>query len=243
MDTNSNICDFILFGGHGDLAFRKLLPALYHLREDNSLCENTRIITISRRDISIQDHIELVKDKLNEYIENFDEEFFDNFKKQLYLVVIDLNKNETYENLKHLLDEYPNRDRVNYLSLALTFLAQICESLDYWKLINNQSRVVLEKPLGRDLKTSKKLNKKVLKYFKEDQVFRIDHYLGKDTVQNILALRFSNILFLPLWNANHIDHIQITVAESVGVENRWDYYNEYGALRDMIQTILCSYCV
>jgi len=238
MNTNSNISDFILFGGHGDLAFRKLMPALYHLSKDKYISAETRIITISRRDISTIEHIELVRNKLIEYIADFNEVFFNTFKNQLLIVNIDLNKKETFNNLKKVLDKYKNRDRINYLSTSPNFFAQICESLDYWKLISSNSRVVLEKPLGRDLKSFQDLNEKVLKYFKEDQIYRIDHYLGKDTVQNILALRFSNILFLPLWNSHHIDHVQITVAESVGVENRWDYYNEYGALRDMIQNHL-----
>lgn len=238
MNTNSNISDFILFGGHGDLAFRKLMPALYHLSKDKYISAETRIITISRRDISTIEHIELIRNKLIEYIADFDEVFFNTFKNQLLIVNIDLNKKETFNNLKKVLDKYKNRDRINYLSTSPNFFAQICESLDYWKLISSNSRVVLEKPLGRDLKSFQDLNEKVLKYFKEDQIYRIDHYLGKDTVQNILALRFSNILFLPLWNSHHIDHVQITVAESVGVENRWDYYNEYGALRDMIQNHL-----
>ena len=238
MNTNSNISDFILFGGHGDLAFRKLMPALYHLSKDKYISAETRIITISRRDISTIEHIELVRNKLIEYIADFDEVFFNTFKNQLLIVNIDLNKKETFNNLKKVLDKYKNRDRINYLSTSPNFFAQICESLDYWKLISSNSRVVLEKPLGRDLKSFQNLNEEVLKYFEEDQIYRIDHYLGKDTVQNILALRFSNILFLPLWNSHHIDHVQITVAESVGVENRWDYYNEYGALRDMIQNHL-----
>ncbi|WP_072681779.1 glucose-6-phosphate dehydrogenase [Arcobacter sp. LA11] len=238
MGTKFNLCDFILFGGHGDLAFRKLMPALYHLCKDDYISEDTRIITVSRRNITIEEHIELVKSKLLEYIDDFDEEFFSKFKNQIYLVNIDLNQNQTFENLKNILDEYPNRHRINYLSTSPDFFGQICQSLSYWKIITDNSRVVLEKPLGRDLKSSQELNKKVLNYFKENQIYRIDHYLGKDTVQNILALRFSNIFFLPLWNANHIDHIQITVAESVGVEGRWDYYDEYGALRDMIQNHL-----
>jgi len=238
MNTNSTLSDFILFGGHGDLAFRKLMPALYHLSKDDYISAKTRIITISRRDLSNKEHIELVKNKLIEYVEDFDEEFFNKFKNQLLIVNIDLNKKETFEKLKNILDMYKTRHRVNYLSTSPNFFAQICESLDYWKLITNKTRVVLEKPLGRDLKSFQNLNEEVLKYFEEDQIYRIDHYLGKDTVQNILALRFSNILFLPLWNSHHIDHVQITVAESVGVENRWDYYNEYGALRDMIQNHL-----
>ena len=105
-------------------------------------------------------------------------------------------------------------------------------------LVSPQSRVVLEKPIGRDLESSHVINDEVLNYFDESQIYRIDHYLGKDTVQNIMALRFSNRFFMPLWNANHIDHIQITVAESVGVEGRWGYYDQYGAMRDMVQNHL-----
>jgi len=238
MGTKFNICDFILFGGHGDLAFRKLMPALYHLCKDEYVGSDTRIITVSRRNISLKEHIELVKSKLIEYIDDFDETFFDRFKKQIFLVHVDLNQNNTFQNLKSILDEFPQRHRINYLSTSPNFFGQICQSLDHWKLITENTRVVLEKPLGKDLKSSRELNEKVLNYFKEDQIYRIDHYLGKDTVQNILALRFSNIFFLPLWNANHIDHVQITVSESVGVEGRWDYYNNYGALRDMIQNHL-----
>jgi len=238
MGTKFNICDFILFGGHGDLAFRKLMPALYHLCKDEYVGSDTRIITVSRRNISLKEHIELVKSKLIEYIDDFDETFFDRFKKQIFLVHVDLSQNNTFQNLKSILDEFPQRHRINYLSTSPNFFGQICQSLDHWKLITENTRVVLEKPLGKDLKSSRELNEKVLNYFKEDQIYRIDHYLGKDTVQNILALRFSNIFFLPLWNANHIDHVQITVSESVGVEGRWDYYNNYGALRDMIQNHL-----
>jgi len=240
MSTKFNLCDFILFGGHGDLAFRKLLPALYHLCKDEYISSESRIITVSRKNISKEEHINLVKDKLNLFLENedFDEEFFEKFKKQLYIVVIDFSNNSSYKNLQDILNEQTNRDRINYLSTSPDFFGAICKSLDDWDLIHNQTRVVLEKPLGRDLKSSQEINKEVLKYFQEDQVYRIDHYLGKDTVQNIMALRFSNRIFMPLWNSNHIDHVQITVAETVGVEGRWGYYNEYGALRDMVQNHL-----
>ena len=239
MSTKYNLCDFILFGGHGDLAFRKLLPALYYLCRDEYISDETRIITISRKNISREEHIDLVKEKLIHFIEDeFDEKFFEKFKKQLFMVTIDFSNNSSYENLKNMLNEYENRDRVNYLSTSPDFFGSICKSLNEWNLITSQTRVVLEKPLGRDLKSSQEINKEVLKYFEEDQIYRIDHYLGKDTVQNIMALRFSNRLFVPLWNSNHIDHVQITVAESVGVEGRWDYYNDYGALRDMIQNHL-----
>jgi len=240
MNTKNNLCDFVLFGGHGDLAFRKLLPALYHLCKDEYISSKSRIITISRKEISIDEHIELVKDKLSEFLseEKLDEKFFEVFKKQLLMVTIDFSNDNSYEKLQTILNEYTNRDRINYLSTSPDFFGMICKSLNHWNLITEQTREVLEKPLGRDLKSSQEINKEVLKYFDEDQIYRIDHYLGKDTVQNIMALRFSNRLFVPLWNSNHIDHIQITVAENVGVENRWGYYNDYGALRDMIQNHL-----
>lgn len=240
MSTKFNLCDFILFGGHGDLAFRKLMPALYHLCKDEYIGEQSRIITISRKDITREEHIELVKEKLNEFLgENeFEEAFFEKFKEQLFVAKIDFSDDSSYENLKKILDDYEDRERVNYLSTSPHFFGGICKSLSEWNLVTDKTRVVLEKPLGRDLKSSQEINKEVLKYFEEDQIYRIDHYLGKDTVQNIMALRFSNRLFVPLWNSNHIDHVQITVAESVGVEGRWDYYNEYGALRDMIQNHL-----
>ena len=240
MSTKFNLCDFILFGGHGDLAFRKLMPALYHLCKDEYISEQSRIITISRKDISRDEHIDLVKEKLKEFLgENeFEESSFEKFKEQLFMVRVDFSENGSYEELQKLLNEYQDRERVNYLSTSPHFFGEICKSLHEWSLITAKTRVVLEKPLGRDLKSSQEINKEVLKYFNEDQIYRIDHYLGKDTVQNIMALRFSNRLFVPLWNSNHIDHVQITVAESVGVEGRWDYYNEYGALRDMIQNHL-----
>lgn len=133
---------------------------------------------------------------------------------------------------------HPERERINYLSISPSLFGVICKSLHTHNLITDASRVVLEKPIGRDLASSRVINEEVAKYFEESAIFRIDHYLGKDTVQNILALRFSNMLFAPIWNAQYIDHIQITVAESVGLEGRWDYYNEYGAMRDMMQNHL-----
>ncbi len=240
MSAKNNLCDFVLFGGHGDLAFRKLMPALYHLCSDNYISNESRIITVSRKDISREEHIELVKQKLIEFLpdDSFSNEDFEKFKTQLYMVSVDFSNIDSYEKLKDLLNQYDNRDRVNYLSTSPDFFGSICQALSKWELIASTSRVVLEKPLGKDLQSSRDINEKVLKYFQEDQIYRIDHYLGKDTVQNIMALRFSNRLFMPLWNSNHIDHVQITVAESVGVEGRWGYYNEYGALRDMIQNHL-----
>jgi len=239
MTSKFKVCDFILFGGHGDLAFRKLMPALYHLSLDEYLSDESRIITVARKDMTHNEHIELVKNKLKEFLEDsFNEEEFSKFQKLLHIVTVDFSDNNTYKKLQELLEMYKDRERVNYLSTSPSFFGSICQSLHSWDLITEFSRVVLEKPLGKDLESSRAINKKVLEYFEEDQIYRIDHYLGKDTVQNIMALRFANRLFVPLWNSNHIDHVQITVAESVGVENRWGYYNEYGAMRDMVQNHL-----
>jgi glucose-6-phosphate 1-dehydrogenase len=240
MSETGNLCDMIIFGGHGDLAFRKLMPALYHLCNDGYLNHQSRIITVTRRDMSYEEHIELVKSKLQVFLEKgqFDELKFDNFKEQLEVVKVDLSDENSYQTLQDMLEEYSDRDRINYLSTSPSFFGSICKSLDRYKLITPQSRVVLEKPIGRDLKSSQAINIEVLKYFKESQIYRIDHYLGKDTVQNIMALRFSNRIFMPLWDSSNIDHVQITVAESVGVEGRWGYYDNYGALRDMIQNHL-----
>ena len=240
MSTKDNLCDFVLFGGHGDLAFRKLMPALYHLCKDQFIAQDSRIITVSRRDMSQEEHIKLIKENLIKFLpeKSYSDEDFNSFCKKLHLVTVDFSKNSGYDNLAKLLNEYENRDRVNYLSTSPDFFGGICQALHEQNLITDTSRVVLEKPLGRDLESSREINKKVLEYFEEDQVYRIDHYLGKDTVQNIMALRFSNRLFVHLWSSNHIDHVQITVAESVGAEGRWGYYNDYGALRDMIQNHL-----
>lgn len=240
MDVIENLCDITIFGGHGDLAFRKLMPALYHLSNAGYLDEKSRIITATRVPMDNEEHCDLVKSKLKEFLskDTFEEEKFEYFKKQLHVVIVEFDEEESYKGLQSLLNMYPQRDRINYLSTAPSFFTSICKSLNQWELITKQSRVVLEKPIGRDLESSRVINVEVLKYFEESQIYRIDHYLGKDTVQNIMALRFSNRIFMPLWDASNIDHVQITVAESVGVEGRWGYYDEYGAMRDMVQNHL-----
>jgi len=240
MSETENLCDVIIFGGHGDLAFRKLMPALYHLYNDAYLNHESRVISITRDDMTREEHIDLVALKLEEFLAQgqFEQAKFDRFKSQLEIVKIDFNDDASYQNLEDMLRQFPDRERVNYLSTSPSFFGAICKSLSQWELITEQSRVVLEKPIGRNLKSSRVINEEVLKYFQESQIYRIDHYLGKDTVQNIMALRFSNRIFMPLWDANNIDHVQITVAESVGVEGRWGYYDDYGAMRDMIQNHL-----
>lgn len=240
MDIIESLCDITIFGGHGDLAFRKLMPALYHLSNDGYLDEKSRIVLATRVSMSNKEHCDLVKSKLREFLSDdaFEEEKFEYFRKQLRVVIIEFDEEESYRGLKTLLDEYPERQRVNYLSTASDFFGTICKAMSNLGLISPQSRVVLEKPIGRDLESSRVINVEVLKFFEESQIYRIDHYLGKDTVQNIMALRFSNRFFMPLWDANNIDHVQITVAESVGIEGRGGYYDEYGAMRDMVQNHL-----
>ncbi|MDD2789154.1 MAG: glucose-6-phosphate dehydrogenase [Sulfurimonas sp.] len=236
----NKICDIIIFGGHGDLALRKLMPALYHLCHDGHLPQESRIISVSRDEVSQAEHIALMEEKLKLNLKGdcFDAEYFETFKNYLTYVKADLTQSSSYEKLATLLKGEEERERINYLSTSPALFGTICKSLHEFDLITPQSRVVLEKPIGRDLASSRVINEEVAKHFAESAIFRIDHYLGKDTVQNILALRFSNMLFAPIWNAQYIDHIQITVAESVGLEGRWDYYNEYGAMRDMIQNHL-----
>lgn len=240
MNEIKNSTDIIIFGAYGDLSFRKLIPALYHLFNDGYLEKESRIISVSRQKLSSEEHIKLTKEKLIEFIEkeSFSEETFTEFKKLIHSVYVDFSDNETYKDLKELLDSSDNEERVSYLSTSPIFFGNICKSLNHWDLITPTSRVVLEKPIGRDLESAKAINNEVLNYFNEDQIYRIDHYLGKNTVQNILALRFANRIIMPLWDATNIDHVQITVSESVGVEGRAGYYDEYGAMRDMIQNHL-----
>ncbi len=240
MNEKENLCDIIIFGGHGDLALRKLMPACYHLYLDGYISKHSRIVTISRRKINLEDHKKLIKENLKKYLKNdlFNEEIFKEFSKQLHCLTIDLTKIEDYKKLSKLLNTDSNRNTINYLATAPSLFGTICKSLKKWDLITENTRVVLEKPIGRDLESSKIINDEVAEVFEESNIYRIDHYLVKDTVQNILAMRFSNALFMPLWSSRSIDHVQITVGESVGVESRWSYYDDAGALRDMVQNHL-----
>ncbi|MCK9372195.1 MAG: glucose-6-phosphate dehydrogenase [Sulfuricurvum sp.] len=240
MAAMDNLCDIVIFGGHGDLSFRKLIPALYHLSNGGYLSVLSRVIVVARKEMGREEHLALVREKLIEFLgfDQFDETKFLHFAQQLHIVAVNFDDEHSYRDLKELLDLHPQRERINYLSTAPDFFTIISFMLSRLDLITPHSRVVLEKPIGRDLYSARAINIEVLNYFEENQIYRIDHYLGKDTVQNIMALRFSNRFFMPLWDANNIDHVQITVSESVGVEGRWGYYDQYGAMRDMIQNHL-----
>jgi len=233
-------CDIIIFGGHGDLAMRKLMPALYHLLQDGHIDKENRIIAVSREELTTDEFANIIKEKFIKSFKDasFDENMFLEFQKNLTYVCVDLTNSAEYAKLSELLMQEPERERINYLSTAPSLFGIICKNLHDSGVITQNSRVVLEKPIGNSLESSQIINDEVAKYFQESAIFRIDHYLGKDTVQNILAIRFSNMLFAPIWNAQYIDHIQITVAESVGLEGRLAYYSSYGAMRDMVQNHL-----
>ncbi|WP_026381692.1 glucose-6-phosphate dehydrogenase [Afifella pfennigii] len=229
--------DYVVFGGTGDLARRKLLPALYHRMLDGQLPPEGRIIAASRRQMSDAEYRAMTETALKEFVpqDAREEEALQAFLKMLSYRSLDAQKEEGWDALCAELDEDPDRVRAYYLAVAPTLVDELCRRLAHHCLVTPKSRVVLEKPIGRDLASARKVNDAVAMAFEESQIFRIDHYLGKETVQNLMALRFANTLFEPLWNSAHIDHVQITVAETLGVGSRGSYYDTSGALRDMVQ--------
>ncbi len=229
--------DLIVFGGTGDLARRKLLPALYHRDGDDQIPEDSRIIAISRSDLDRDVYAGQIKDALREHVEEdlTDEDVLTRFLGRLDHVTLDIRDDAGWSELAKRLEGHGDRIRVFYLATAPGLFGEICEKIGEHGLNTPKSRVVLEKPIGRDVASARQINDAVGEVFDEPQIYRIDHYLGKETVQNLMALRFANTLFEPLWSHNAIDHVQITVAESIGVEGRGGYYDRSGALRDMVQ--------
>jgi glucose-6-phosphate 1-dehydrogenase len=228
--------DYVVFGATGDLTKRKLIPALYHRFKDGQFDEKSRIIGVSRSKLSDADFQAAAREAITQFVEKGyqDEQVISRFVKICTYVAVDVSKPEEAGDLGKALREDPQIVRAFYLAVAPDLFEPIAEYLQKNKLYRRDARVVIEKPLGHDLTSSMEINDGVAKIFKEDQVYRIDHYLGKETVQNLLALRFANALFEPIWNSAHIDHVQLTVAESVGAGTR-GYYDESGALRDMVQ--------
>ncbi|MEH7879773.1 glucose-6-phosphate dehydrogenase [Rhizobium laguerreae] len=229
--------DYVVFGGSGDLAERKLLPALYHRQIEGQFSEPTRVIGASRSPLTHEEYRNFARDALKEHLKKgeYDEAEVEKFCARLYYVSVDARTDSGWDQLKKLLDESKERVRAFYLAVAPGIFSDISQKIHDHKLITKSTRIVVEKPIGRDLASALQLNDTIGRAFKEEQIFRIDHYLGKETVQNLMALRFANALYEPLWNANYIDHVQITVAESVGLEGRAGYYDTAGALRDMVQ--------
>ena len=225
----------VLFGGTGDLAQRMLFPSLFHLDADNFLPEGFRIVATARAEMTREAFHALVREGVDTRSgpQGVDEAAWKRFTDRLDYRTTDATKAEGLETLREALGEA--KRPIFYLALSPSLYGAVCQALAGARLAGEETRIVLEKPIGRDLASSMETNAAVGAVFSEDRIFRIDHYLGKETVQNLLALRFANTLFEPLWNNLTIDHVQITVAETEGVGDRWPYYDEYGALRDMVQ--------
>ncbi len=232
--------DLIIFGATGDLAMRKLIPALYHRDRDAQFEGKSRIIGASRSNLGRDAYLERVKGCLREYLAEgeYDEKQWQAFRKRIHYVSVDATNHSGWDKLAALLSGQETRNRIAYLATAPELFGPIARGLRKNDLITPASRIVLEKPIGHDFESAKKINDEVGKCFGENQVFRIDHYLGKETVQNLLALRFGNFLFEPLWRRDAIEYVEVTVAEDLGVGSRIDYYDRSGALRDMVQNHL-----
>ncbi len=231
-------CDLVIFGALGDLSKRKLLVSLYRLEKHKLIEPETRIIGVDRLELKNEDFVEIAYQSLQSFLNNsINDEIWQQFSQRLSYVKIDLTKTDEYNQLLGAIDQN-SRVMVNYLAVSPLLFKNICQGLDHCGAINAETRIVMEKPIGHDLKSSQEINDVVAAVFKEDQVYRIDHYLGKETVLNLLALRFANSIFTTNWNHNTIDHIQITVGEEIGIEGRWDYFDKTGQLRDMLQNHL-----
>lgn len=229
--------DLVVFGGSGDLTYRKLLPALYHRHRDGQLPARARIIGVSRRPMSDEEYREATRKALAEHVPANERESIhvEAFLNRLHFVTVDVKSDGGWDLLRETLAEGEDLIRAFYLAVAPELFGTICARLGEAGLVTPQSRIIIEKPIGHDLSSARQVNDAVGAVFEERQIYRIDHYLGKETVQNLMALRFANFLLEPLWNAAHIDHVQITVAETLGVEGRGEYYDHAGAIRDIVQ--------
>ncbi len=227
--------DLVIFGGTGDLARRKIFPGLYRRFMAGQMNADSRIIGAARAKNSDEQFRAMIHDSLLEFVpkDRQDDKVIEAFLARIDYVSIDAKEESGWTKLKSTVRA--NVVRAFYFSVAPALFGDLAERLHAHAITDATSRVVVEKPFGRDLATAKALNATLAKYFAETQIYRIDHYLGKETVQNLMAVRFANILFEPIWKAQYIDHVQITVAETVGVDGRGAYYDKSGAMRDMVQ--------
>jgi len=228
---------FALFGASGDLAMRKLFPALYQLDRAGLLHAETRVLALSRDAGEPTAHLDRIGEALRRYVpeSQLDPVVLERFRDRLDYLTMDFRRGEDYAALAKNVS--PDIPLIAYFATPASVYGPICEHLAVAGLAE-QTRVVLEKPIGHDLASSRVVNEAVAQYFPESRIYRIDHYLGKETVQNLIALRFANSLFETQWNQHHISHVEITVAETVGIEGRWGYFDQAGQLRDMIQNHL-----
>ncbi|MEP2426631.1 MAG: glucose-6-phosphate dehydrogenase, partial [Tateyamaria sp.] len=229
--------DLVIFGGTGDLARRKILPGLYRRYCAGQMPEEARIIGAARTEMDSAGYREMVSEAISEFGGKDTCDNLDAFLAKLDYVAIDARGETGWAELQQMM---AGKDRIEvyYFSVAPGLFGDLAERLQQWGMAGEDSRIVVEKPFGRDLASARALNATLATYFKEQQIYRIDHYLGKETVQNLMAVRFGNMLFEPLWNRQYVDHIQITVAETVGVGGRGEYYDKSGAMRDMVQNHL-----
>jgi glucose-6-phosphate 1-dehydrogenase len=229
--------DLVFFGGTGDLTWRKLMPALFQAFRHGKLPEGGRILAVARDDMPDAQYRQWLQERFRdvEGPKRPSDEEFERFAALLHYRRMDLSQPEHYQRLKDWLDERQADTVVLYLATSPYLFTQICEQLGAVGLNGPRIRVVLEKPLGHDLASAQEINRVVRSVFTEKQAFRIDHYLGKPSVQNLMALRFGNAMFEPLWRRESIANIQITLAEGLGVGTRGPFYESTGALRDMIQ--------
>jgi glucose-6-phosphate 1-dehydrogenase len=245
MNNNDNHI-YVIFGASGDLTKRKLVPAIYSLFVQNMLPNKFIMLGVSRTKFSDEEFRNKMKSAINEFKEIDNDSKIDEFIKKIFYTTLDYNDKESYKKLEGKITELRTSNSISgnsvfYLSTPPSLYGIIPQNLaavglnkqdDGWK------RLIIEKPFGYDLQSALKLKDELLKDWEEEQLFRIDHYLGKETVQNLLVTRFSNGIFEPLWNRNYINHVEITSAESIGVEKRGGYYESSGALRDMVQNHL-----
>jgi glucose-6-phosphate 1-dehydrogenase len=246
LERTAEPCIVIIFGASGDLTKRKLVPALYRLVQERLLPAEFAIVGLARTEMSTDEFRSRMKEAVEEFSEakRVDEEVWDSFAQGLHYQTADINNPADYDKLSELLTQVDKErgtqgNRLFYLSVAPKFYAEAVKQLGEHKLAKPEGkgwvRVIVEKPFGTDLESARALNRELLQHLDEQQIYRIDHYLGKETVQNLLVFRFANGIFEPLWNRQYIDHVQLTNAEMVGVEGRGGYYETAGVVRDMIQ--------
>ena len=231
----------VIFGGDGDLSMRKLLPALYRLDMGGFLAEEVTITGVGRHTYSDEEFKTRVSAKLDEFVgkDNLEADILERFMARIQFATVDGQKRGTFKNLKERITFDGKLGKVlYYLAMPPHLYVDTCGNLSTSGMVDRYSLVVLEKPIGESLDSAQEINRKISNFFPENNIFRIDHYLGKEAVQNLLSLRFANVFFEQIWNHTHVDHVQITVAETVGVEGRWQYYDRAGALKDMVQNHL-----